>query len=67
MAKGGIMSEDTGGFLLLQKQIPNIYPELLHQVYGNDNILRAFNILEVKKYQSYEMYVCNSKMELYVA
>ena len=25
--KGGIMSEDTGRFLLLQKNIPNLYPE----------------------------------------
>ena len=25
--KGGYKSEDTGGFLLLQKNIPNYYPE----------------------------------------
>ena len=27
VAKGGFMSEGTGGFLLLQKNIPNLYPE----------------------------------------
>ena len=32
--KGGIMSEDTGRFLLLQKNIPNLYPKLLHPVPG---------------------------------
>ena len=34
--KGGIMSEDTGGFLLLQKHIPNFYPKLFHPIHGND-------------------------------
>ena len=27
MSKGGIISEDNGRFLLLQKNIPNYYPE----------------------------------------
>ena len=27
MSKGGFNSEDTGGFLRLQKNIPNHYPE----------------------------------------
>ena len=33
--KGGIMSEDTERFLLLQKYIPNLYPKLLHPVHYN--------------------------------
>ena len=28
-------SEDTEGFLLLQKHKPNLYPKLLHPVHGN--------------------------------
>ena len=28
IAKGSLNSEGTGGFLLLQKDIPNLYPEL---------------------------------------
>jgi hypothetical protein len=27
LTKGGFMSEVTGGFLLLQTNIPNLYPE----------------------------------------
>ena len=27
VSKGGFKSEGTGGFLLLQKNIPNLYPE----------------------------------------
>ena len=36
LGKGGIMSEDTGRFLLLQKYIPSLYPKLLHPVHGID-------------------------------
>ena len=28
------MSEGTGGYLLLQNNIPNLYPKLLHPVHG---------------------------------
>ena len=35
-AKGGIMSEDIGGFLLLPKNVPKNYPKLLNPVHGND-------------------------------
>ena len=41
------MSEDTGGFLLLQISkinIPKHYPKLLHPLHGNDKILIGFNI-----------------------
>ena len=31
-------SEGSGGFLLLQKDIPNIYPKLLHPVHGIDKM-----------------------------
>ena len=44
---GGIMSEVTGGDLLLQNNIPNLYPKLLHPVHDNHKILIA--ILKVKK------------------
>ena len=43
---GGMISESAGGFLHLQKHIPNLYPELLN-LFLNDNggiILIAFNI-----------------------
>ena len=43
------MSEGTGGYLLLQNNIPNHYSKLLHPVHDNDKILIAFNILKVKK------------------
>jgi hypothetical protein len=39
--QGGIMSEDTGGFLLLQISkinIPKHYPKLMHPLHGNDKI-----------------------------
>ena len=36
--KGGIMSEDTGGLLLFQKNIQNLYPKLLHPVHGIDKM-----------------------------
>ena len=52
------MSEDTGGFLLLQISkinTPKHYPKLLHPVHGNDKILIGFNILQVKMYYSYEI------------
>ena len=45
--KGGIISEGTGGFLLLQISkinIPKHYPKLLHPLHGNDKILIRFNI-----------------------
>ena len=47
MAKGGVLSEKSGGFLLLpnlQKNIPFYYPKLLHPVYGIDkmSILKKF-------------------------
>ena len=34
LVKGGIMSEYTGRFVLLQKDIPNLYPKLLHPETG---------------------------------
>ena len=43
--KGGIISEDIGGFLLLQISkinIPKHYPKLLHPLHGNDKILIGF-------------------------
>ena len=42
ITKGGIMSEGTGEYLLLQNNIPNIYPKLLHPEHDNDKILIAF-------------------------
>ena len=56
--KGGIMSENIGGFLLLPKNIPKNYlnyPKLLHPLLGNDIVLVVFNKLHVKKYYSYEI------------
>ena len=44
---GGIMSEDTGGFLPLQISkidIPKHYPKLLHPLHGIDKILIRFYI-----------------------
>ena len=38
LGKGGIMSEDTGRFLLLQKYIPTLCPKLLHPVHGIDKM-----------------------------
>ena len=40
------MSEVTGGYLLLQNNVPNLYPKLLHPVHDNHKILIA--ILKVK-------------------
>ena len=34
------MSEDTGGFLLLQTYIPNLYPELLLPLDDKDKIIQ---------------------------
>ena len=34
LVKGGIMSEFTGRFVLLQKDILNLYPKLLHPEHG---------------------------------
>ena len=36
--KGWIMSEDTGDFSGLKKNIPNLSPKLLHPVHDNDTI-----------------------------
>ena len=47
------MSEGTGAYLLLQNNIPNLYPKLLHPVHDNHKILIAFNILKVKKPYNY--------------
>ena len=38
LVKGGIMSEYTGRFVLLQKDIPNLYPKLLHPMHGIDKM-----------------------------
>ena len=53
--KGGIISENVGGFLYLQK---HLCPELLNPYNGNvyKNILTAFNILQVKKHWFYEIW-----------
>jgi hypothetical protein len=34
LAKGGLISENTGELLLLQKKMPNLYSKLLHPVHG---------------------------------
>ena len=47
-AKGGFLSEKSGGFLLLPtlpKNIPIYYPKLLHQVHGNDKMSIVKKIL----------------------
>ena len=46
--KGGIMSEDIGGFLPLPKNIPKNCLKLSYPVQGNDKILVRFNKLLVK-------------------
>ena len=38
LAKGGIMSEDIGGFLPLPKNIPKNYLQLSYPVHGNDKV-----------------------------
>ena len=50
MNEGGLKSEGTGGVLLLQKKIPNIYPKLLHPVHIIDKIFIAYNIMQVEKH-----------------
>ena len=37
--KGGIMSEDIGGFLPLPKNSPKNYLQLSYPVHGNDKVL----------------------------
>ena len=41
--KGGIMSEDNGGFLPLPKNIPKNYLKLSYPVHGNDKVLVKIN------------------------
>ena len=53
--KGGIMSEDIGGFLPLPKDFPKNYLKLSYPVHGNDKLLEGFNRLHVKEYYSYEI------------
>ena len=36
--KGGFLSEKSGGFLLLPKNVPFYYPKLLNPVHGNDKM-----------------------------
>ena len=48
-SKGTFKSEGSGGFLLLEKNNPNLYHKLLHPVYGKDEILIGFIILQGKK------------------
>ena len=50
ICKGGILSEDIGGFLPLPKNIPKNCLQLSYPVHGNDKILILNNILQVKKY-----------------
>ena len=45
ITKGGIMSEGTGGYLLLQNNIPNLYSKLLYPVFDNEKILKVTNTL----------------------
>ena len=54
-AKGGIMSEDIGGFLPLPKNIPKNYLKLSYPVHSNDQVFVQFNRLHVKRYYSYEI------------
>ena len=53
--KGGILSEDIGGFLPLPKNIPISYPKLSYPLHGNDKVLVESNRLHVEKYYSYEI------------
>ena len=46
--KGGIMSEDIGGFLPLPKNIPKNYFKLSYPVHGNDKVLVGFSRLYVR-------------------
>ena len=39
------MSEGTGGYLLLQNNIPNLYSKLLYPVFDNEKILKVTNTL----------------------
>ena len=49
------MSEDIGQFLHLPKNIPKNYLKLSYPVQNNDKILIEFDLLQVKKYYSFEM------------
>jgi hypothetical protein len=49
LPKGGIMSEDIGGFLPLPKNIPKNYLQLSYPEHGNDKVLVGFDRLYVKK------------------
>ena len=45
-SNGIFKSEGSGGFLLLQKDIPNLYPKLLHPVQtGSKNRLGPLSII----------------------
>ena len=46
--KGGILSEDIGGFLPLPKNIPISYFKLSYPLHGNDKVLVEFNRLHVE-------------------
>ena len=48
--KGGIMSEDIGGFLPLPKYIPKNCLKLSYPLHGDDKIFFEFNRLHVKKF-----------------
>ena len=44
-SKGTFKSEGSGGFLLLQKDIPNLYPKLLHPVHGIDKMESNYTVV----------------------
>ena len=49
------MSEDIGGFLLPQKNIPKNHLKLSYPVHNNDKVLVGFSRMHVKKFYSYEI------------
>ena len=63
MLKGGIMSEDIGGFLPLPKNIPKNYLQLSYPVHGNDKVLVG---LYVKKDYNYELKKYNRIIAAYL-
>ena len=53
--KGSFKSEDVEGFSNLPKYIPFFYLKFVFPVHGNDEILIAFDILQVRKNCNYAM------------
>ena len=59
LTKGGLKSEGSGRFSNCPKNVPKNYPELLHSVHCNDEIL-------VLNYQSFKIQLKNANDTTYV-